>query len=353
MKSRSWHFCCWHLGLLWFTAFPGGAGFAQTVFPPAGVVSEVMQRANNYWISNNTVGNAGWARSAYYTGNQRSCRVLGARDYWTWANTWAGVNQWKIGPEGPFHADAHCCGQTYLDLYRLDPQPSHLAELQARMDAVVAASAVDYWWWIDAFYMAGPTLAKLGKLTGNPNYYHKLWLLYDDMKTRRGLFDAAASLWYRDAAYFPPNTTANGEKVFWSRGNGWVFAGLARVLQEMPTNAPHYQDYVTMFQTMAPALKAVQGGDGMWRSSLHDAAEDVRPFAERCHAIGIRRSASRRPPSGIPVPNQRPQGAEEFAANAGMTQDMRAQVPRVPSLLEVEFLDDPGGSEVPDFFNRS
>lgn len=260
-----------------FLLLPSGVVLGQAAWPDAATVAEVMQRANNYWITNNSVGNAGWARSAYHTGNQRAFRVLGERDYWAWANTWAGVNQWKIGPEGPFHADAHCCGQTYLELYRLDPQPGHLADIQARMDAVVASPAVDYWWWIDAFYMAGPTLARLGNLTGDTNYFEKLWLLYDDMKTRRGLFDPVESLWYRDAAYFPPNTTANGEKIFWSRGNGWVFAGLARVLPHMPTNAPHYQDYVTMFQTMAPALKAIQGNDGLWRSSLHDAAEFPNP----------------------------------------------------------------------------
>jgi unsaturated rhamnogalacturonyl hydrolase len=250
----------------------------QAAWPDAASVAEVMQRANDYWISNNAAGNSGWARGAYYTGNQRAFRVLGERNYWTWANTWAGANQWKIGPEGAGSADAYCCGQTYLDLYRLNPQAQYLADIKARTDTLVASPAVDGWWWIDAFYMQAPVLARLGKLTGDTNYYQKLWLMFDDMKTRRGLFDASASLWFRDGGFFyPAATTANGQKVFWSRGNGWVFAGLARVLQQMPADAPHYQDYVAMFQTMAPALKAVQGGDGLWRSSLYDAAEYPNP----------------------------------------------------------------------------
>jgi unsaturated rhamnogalacturonyl hydrolase len=251
---------------------------AQTTLPDAAAVVEVIQRANAYWISNNTAGNAGWARSAYYTGNQRACRVLGNHTFHNWAVAWGNLNQWKIGPEGATHADAHCCGQTYVDLYQLDGRSHYLADIQVKMDALVATNRVDYWWWIDAFYMAGPTLAKLGSLTGDTNYFEKLWLLYDDMKTRRGLYDGAESLWFRDASYFYPGTqSASGQKVFWSRGNGWVFAGLARVMQEMPTNAPHYADYAGMFQDMAAQLRTIQGSDGMWRASLYDAAQYPNP----------------------------------------------------------------------------
>ncbi len=250
----------------------------QSAWPDGDSVAEAMRRANDYWIANNGTGNSGWARGAYYTGNQRAFRVLGERNYWSWANAWGGANQWKIGPEGSGSADAYCCGQSYIDLYRLNTQAVYLADIKAKTDTLVASAAVDGWWWIDAFYMQGPVLARLGNLTGDTNYYGKLWLMYDDMKTRRQLFDPAESLWFRDAAYFYPlKMTASGEKVFWSRGNGWVFASLARVLQQMPANAPHYQDFVTMFQTMAPALKAIQGADGMWRSSLLDAAEYPNP----------------------------------------------------------------------------
>ncbi len=256
----------------------GPAGFAQPAWPSASVVAEAMHRANDYWIANNAVGNSGWARGAYYTGNQRAARVLGADAYYNWAVAWGGVNLWKIGPEGAGNADAYCCGQTYLDLYQLSSKPAYLADIKLRTDALVAAPAVDGWWWIDAFYMQGPVLARLGRLTGDTNYYQKLALMYDDMKTRRGLYDSAAGLWYRDASFFYPGvTTANGQKVFWSRGNGWVFAGLARLLEQLPASAPNYPEYVSMFQTMAAALKPLQGGDGLWRPSLLDASQFPNP----------------------------------------------------------------------------
>ena len=196
-----------------------------------------MRRANNYWTNNNTVGNAGWARGAYNTGNHRAFRVLGERGYHNWETGWGDVNLWLIGPEGASSADAYACGQTYIDLYRMDGRPVCLADIKSKTDALVTSPAVDGWSWIDAFYMQAPVLARLGNLTGDTNYFNKLWLMYDDMKTRRGLFDPTASLWYRDGSFTNALDT-NGQKIFWSRGNGWVMAGLVGVLEDMPDDYP-------------------------------------------------------------------------------------------------------------------
>ena len=242
---------------------------AQTSLPEASTVNEVIQRANNYWITNNGLGDSGWANSAYYTGNQRASRLLGEPAYLGRALGWANANQWKVGPEagGGSDADSQCCGQTYLDLYRLDPQPERIADIKQRIDGLVASPAAnDDWWWIDAFYMAAPTFARLGNLYSDTNYFEKLFLMYDYMKTTRGLFDPTEGLWWRDESYIEDRV--NGEKVFWARGNGWVIAGLARVIEQMPTNAPHRAEFVSMFRTNAAALKSHQQGDGMWRSTL-------------------------------------------------------------------------------------
>jgi rhamnogalacturonyl hydrolase YesR len=55
---------------------------------------------------------------------------------------------------------------------------------------------------------------------------------------------------------------------FWARGNGWVIAGAARVLQYLPADDPKHADYAKLVSDMAGALKKVQGTDGMWRSNL-------------------------------------------------------------------------------------
>ena len=43
---------------------------AQTNLPAFSEVEEVVRRANNYWIANHALGNAGWANSTYYTGTK-------------------------------------------------------------------------------------------------------------------------------------------------------------------------------------------------------------------------------------------------------------------------------------------
>jgi unsaturated rhamnogalacturonyl hydrolase len=254
------------------------AAFGQTRLPPLAAAAEAMTRANTYWTNHNGLGDSGWARGTYYTGNQRAARVLVSRAYINQAFAWAEANQWQIGPEGSQSADALNCGQTYIDLYRLDPQTANLTDITSTLNDWTASGDTHQLYWIDAFYMAGPTFARMSNLTGNTNYNQQLWQMYSYMKNGLRLYDAASSLWYRDASYiYPAATNSLGGKVFWSRGNGWVFAGLARVMQQMPASAPHYNDYATMFQTMAAKLQSLQGSDGMWRSSLLDASQYPNP----------------------------------------------------------------------------
>ena len=248
----------------------------NTVLPAPAAIAEAIQRANDYFIATTTFQSNGWARGVYQTGNMRAYDVLGLDRYRQWALDWGSYFHWKAGFRGPASADGQVCGQTYFDLYLNDPQPVRIAAVQAGIDARVAASAVDDWWWIDAFYMAGPVYARFGKLYATNSYVDKMWLFYQDMKVRRGLFATQYGLWYRDEPA-KTATTAHGQKQFWGRGNGWVIAALARVIEQLPPTHPRRADFIAMLGTMAAALKPLQGADGMWRASLLDSAEVPNP----------------------------------------------------------------------------
>src|SRR5678810_1362342 len=60
------------------------------------------------------------------------------------------------------------------------------------------------------------------------------------------------------------------DSCYWSRGNGWVVAALARVLSELPNNDPHYNEYMQDFKNMCAALLPLQRNDGYWNVSLND-----------------------------------------------------------------------------------
>lgn len=131
------------------------------------------------------------------------------------------------------------------------------------------------WWWVDALYVAMPVYAVLsnleaeGAIPGNTGYSAVLYAKYDETKLQRGLWDADAALWYRDLR-FVTMRSPNDQAIFWSRGNGWAIAALARVLDILPPTDPYYQEYLTTFQAMAQALIAVQDEAGYWHQNLAD-----------------------------------------------------------------------------------
>jgi rhamnogalacturonyl hydrolase YesR len=151
-----------------------------------------------------------------------------------------------------------------------------IAHTRATLDAMVAAPRPgrEDWWWCDALFMAPPVLARLHAVTGDGKYLDLLDAMWWD--TTDFLFDPAEGLYYRDQNFIgKPN--ANGRKVFWARGNGWVMGGTVRVLQHLPKNHPSRPRYVRLLQTMAALVGRAQGADGLWRPSLLDPSEAPVP----------------------------------------------------------------------------
>ncbi len=291
---------------------PGAIAQASDVLPSRNEIIAKCILANDNWIANNGgETNPGetsqWDPGAYYTGNQRLIEILSdgipseatkKAVYLNRAELWAVKHFWQKDPtKDARHADSHCCGQIYIDLYRLDNQAVRLTGvngttgIKQTMDNVVdlGATTDGDWDWIDAFYMASPVLAKLDVTIGETDgrdYSAKLLAMYDNMRVTQNLYDGDEGLWYRDDRYPGKTTGVLGAKVFWGRGNGWVIAGLVRVMNELGPTHPDWSTYATMLQAMAAELATLQPGhpsfpavpsghtaipeDGCWRSSLQD-----------------------------------------------------------------------------------
>jgi unsaturated rhamnogalacturonyl hydrolase len=186
-------------------------------------------------------------------------------------------NQWRPGTR-LYHADDQTVMQTYLEMYAIRKEPAMLAPARERLDAVLAAPPSgafdqpvdsvpwrDQWTWCDALFMAPPVWARMAMVTGERKYLDFMdaewWKTYDH------LYDPAEHLFYRDKSFIG-KTGPSGKKVFWSRGNGWVMGGLARVLQTMPGDYPNRGRYMQLFCDMAAKLVTLQGMDGLWRTDL-------------------------------------------------------------------------------------
>ncbi|NJO69192.1 MAG: glycoside hydrolase family 88 protein [Bacteroidetes bacterium] len=215
-----------------------------------------------------------WTRGVYYEGLMALHDIYPRIDYYEYANKWAEFHKWdyRNGPTTR-NADDYCAGQTYIDLYRLSADPEKIRKVKANLDMLVNTPQKDDWTWIDAIQMGMPVFAKLGRTLNEPLYYAKMWDMYEFTRNKiagKGLFNTTEGLWWRDADFLPPYKEPNGRNCYWSRGNGWVYAALVRVLDEIPANEKHHKDYIKDFIAMSKALKACQRSDGFWNVSLHD-----------------------------------------------------------------------------------
>lgn len=199
------------------------------------------------------------------------------------------ANHWRPGPR-PLAADDHAITQSYFMLHAIEATQNDRSMIQPSLylfDAVIRhphdeslefedwEKTVHQWTWCDALFMSPPALAMAARATGERRYLdfmHKMW-----WKTTDFLYDKDEHLYYRDSRFFNQRS-ANGKKIFWSRGNGWVLAGLARVLQYMPADDPQRPRYVQLFREMAPKVASLQLSDGYWRSNLLD--PDSTPLPE-------------------------------------------------------------------------
>ncbi|MDR1122295.1 MAG: glycoside hydrolase family 88 protein [Dysgonamonadaceae bacterium] len=254
----------------------------------AEMVLATIRKVNDHWQSSHPKhGNAFWHHAAYHTGNMAVYELIKDERYRAYSEAWAEQNQWKGATsdnkaewkysygetnEYVLFGDWQICFQTYIDLYNLQPDERKIARAQEVMEYEMSTPNTDYWWWADGLYMVMPVMTKLYKRTADERYLQKLytWFTY----SKELMYDAETSLFYRDARYiYPKHKTKQGLKDFWSRGNGWVFAALAKVLQDLPPSDIHRQEYLQVFQSMAQALKACQQPGGYWTRSLLDEAQ--------------------------------------------------------------------------------
>lgn len=188
--------------------------------------------------------------------------------------------QWATLPR-LYHADNHAVGHAWLEMAMEDGNPAIAGKMRAVLDTVMmrpssaslqfgTPGCQDRWCWSDALFMSPPVFAKMASYTGDFRY-----LDFMDREYKAAcnyLFDGEEGLFFRDSRYFAM-PAANGRKMFWSRGNGWVMAGLPLILRDMPLNRPERVFYVNLLKRMAAAVKQFQAPDGSWHASLMDPDE--------------------------------------------------------------------------------
>jgi rhamnogalacturonyl hydrolase YesR len=264
---------------------------AQTVSPdisPQAVLGTMQAVADWELAHPDTNAATGWIQGAGEAGFMALAGISGNPKYRDAMLALGETNDWKLGPQ-KYDADDHCVGQTWAELYLLYRAPKMIGPLRAKFDGILAqpstvtsleftrpqSQARENWSWCDSLFMGPPTWVRLYAATGDERYLDfavKHW-----WRTTDYLYDKDEQLFFRDSTYFK-KLEANGKKVFWARGNGWVMAGLVRTLQYLPTNHPDRSRFEQLFEDMAGKILECQQPDGLWRASLLD--PDSYPLKE-------------------------------------------------------------------------
>lgn len=252
-----------------FSAKPSPTQAASTALPTKEEVLEKMVLANNYFLSKYPSPGAKadathdgniWTKSTYLQGLLALYRTNNDASLYKYAVDWAEYFDWSApGGNKTYNADNQCCMQTYIDLYQIEPDSVKIKNTTECMDYMLQSASAMHWSWIDALFMAMPVFIDYASVKDDKFYRIMAHSYYT--YTKKSLYNEFKGLWWRDSNF------RYGD-VYWSRGNGWVFAAHAKVLSILPETDPNYNEYKTTFMEMAAALKKCQRSDGFWNPDL-------------------------------------------------------------------------------------
>ena len=243
-------------------------------------IREVMKAVADWQIANFSKvihHPLNWTNGALYTGMHAWSVIADTNKYRKWLFNIGDKYKWQPGFR-MYHADEFVVLQTWIDQYREINDDKILAPSIARTDWIIGHPSKsslklsekgphDRWWWCDALFMAPPVYARLTSITGDKKYMKFMHKEYQ--ATYDYLYDKEEHLFYRDDRYFDLQE-ANGKKIFWGRGNGWVMGGLVSILKELPEKSKYRLFYEELFKEMVIKATSLQDKNGYWHASLLD-----------------------------------------------------------------------------------
>ena len=227
-----------------------------------------------------------WTNGAYYTAVARAHKATKNLIYLAALKNQGYWNKWQTF-DRTYHADDVAISYSYLylemyggvrNLVDLEPTKNfldtHLYKPNQWTDGSAKISSMSetiLWWWCDALFMAPPVINLYAKITKQPKYLDEMHKFY--MESYNQLYDKEEHLFARDMRFVWKGTNKdakepNGKKIFWSRGNGWVIAGLALILEDMPKEYEHRAFYENLYKEMSARILELQPKSGLWHTSL-------------------------------------------------------------------------------------
>ena len=242
-------------------------------------VVALMQRVADWQLENPSPKNPrGWEKSPFYLGTLELGKISPDTKYREAIREIAEANQWEPA-ERYYHADDYCVSQVYAELYKFYSDPKMLEPSRRRFDGILAKPpydvpfswghprVLDRWSWCDALFMGPASWIMVGEAIGDARYRdfanREFWA------TTESLYNAEDRFFARDESFLDLREP-NGRRLYWSRGNGWVVAGLCRTIDALSGDHLDLPRYRQLYRDMMEAVLGAQQPDGLWRPGLLD-----------------------------------------------------------------------------------
>jgi unsaturated rhamnogalacturonyl hydrolase len=232
--------------------------------PAPADVASALKRSADWHLSNPSgIDTRDWIIAPLYDGLIRTSLATGNPKYLAEVVRFGTQSGWMAGNR-KYHADDHAVGHAWIDIYQMDPsRKERLAPMKARIDDIIARP-------LDLVRRAlhGTAHARPASHRHRRPQIPGVSSIANSVHLRSPL-RSGGKLFFRDANFFEKKTPS-GKKTFWSRGNGWVYGGLALMLEHLPKDHPKRGFYENLFKEMTTAILAAQQPDGLWHPSLLD-----------------------------------------------------------------------------------
>lgn len=266
---------------LWPT--PAAAAEPAGTEPDPTAIHRLLVRVNDWQLAHpyqKPTRDADWIRGTWYTGVVAAYRATSDRRFLDQAMTWAKAKGFAVGYERA-GANRLFPADTWCDLALITGDQSLVAKVVAELDTAKpnTPTGAPVWYleggrrYADSLF-AIPVLAKLTAITGDRKYLVWMDAFYQDVA--KEIWEPREQMFFRDARFLDQRT-ANGKRVVWSRGAGWVHSGLARLLEILPADDPLRDAYADRFKRLSATIAASQPEDGLWRPNLADPLQFPMP----------------------------------------------------------------------------
>lgn len=251
---------------------------------------ELINKVINWQVDNlnkvDSFPDTHWTRATLYRGMSDWAEYSQSKEVYDYLYNMGERNQWEMLPR-LYDADDICICQTYFKLYDKYKEPRMIAACIARLDSVIAAPQTmslsvapegkynrDRWGWCDALFMAPPVYARVSLLKNDMKYLN--YGVEEFKVTTDSLYNKEDHLYYRDLRWVG-RMEESGRKLYWGRGNGWMHASLATLLELTPESDPAYSYFLNLYLQLSDAILACQDKDGSWHTSMMDAESYPEP----------------------------------------------------------------------------